>query len=282
MNDNLLGRLTRFHVFGNWLGRTNNQSHELVVDYVAGRLLTASTIDGKQTSGAPTDFLTTTGESGAELLERLLAPPTTSELRYGAIRESLACAASTARIGFQETRAWDSLSDYILVDGLGSCGVVRFLWNGCVAALTSHNPWRQFDVVSAIAGAPDKHRATLKQVSHLPLLAESVRQLGISSIFWSDGEQIEGGEPWPTLYAYGGELLAREILDDASWLTEAPEYWALEPEAASVITTIARQRCDRSGLITVSKEDIERILPGGAPHRAVGVQMLSDLGVDCA
>jgi hypothetical protein len=208
-------------------------------------------------------------------------PPTPAALRYGAVREAIVAAASTARLGFGETRAWDSLADYIISDGTGCLGVVRFDWNGCVAAFTSSNPWRELDVASAIASAPELHRQNLRDVCRLPLLAES-NHPGITTLFWSDGGPLAGPDAWPTTYAYGGDLLHREALDDQRWTGEATEYWAVEVEALSVIVATARRRVGTVGPMAISAADYHCIVPADAPHRIDAVELLRSLGITIA
>ncbi len=75
-------------------------------------------------------------------------------LRHGATRESIAAARMVAFHGFQETRAWDGPSDYIVGTVEGSCGVIRFDSTGCVGAMINYDPWRQMELSSAIASMP--------------------------------------------------------------------------------------------------------------------------------
>jgi hypothetical protein len=52
--------------------------------------------------------------------------PLWRSLFRGAVRESLAAANSVARIGLQETRAWERPIQYVVDDNEGNAGVVEF------------------------------------------------------------------------------------------------------------------------------------------------------------
>ena len=211
-----------------------------------------------------------------EMLGRILRPPSLGPLRYAAIRESLVAARATSMSGFVETRAWEGFTDYIIDTGEGSCGVVRFAQNCCVGAMINYDPWRQLDLEHSLEEMPRPLGRMARDVCALPLL-NSPDQLGISSLFWSDGGPLRGSEPWPTLYEFGGELLRRELLDEELWPEEAAHYYDIEPERLAVLTTIARRRVACPGILTLTHDEADAVLPAGSSFRADAMELLNGL-----
>jgi hypothetical protein len=65
---------------------------------------------------------------------------------HGCVREALAAAYSVARIGLQETRAWETPLSYVADDNQGNVGVIEFRHDGAVAAVSARAPERPFDI----------------------------------------------------------------------------------------------------------------------------------------
>ena len=266
--------LSQHGIRGCWKQSAGGSVPELVSDYMAGLLVT--TVRGEDTRGPPDEFRSTDGESGTEILQRVLRPPRPDSLRYGAIRECLAAARSVSIHGFQETRAWDTLGDYIVDTGEGSCAIVRFVQDNCVAVMTNYDPWRQFELDHAILLMPLNLQQIAREVAALPLL-NSPGQLRISSLFWSDGSEIEAGEPWPTAYAFGAEILRRELQDDERWQEEAGIHYDIEPPGLAVIMELAKRRLASPGVVVLTVEELVAIAPEGSLHRADALELLSDM-----
>lgn len=268
--------LSHHRVSGTWRGRTKDGSFEVVVDYSAGLLVTTATA-GDVTRGPPEAFQSTTGESGLQVLQRLIRPPNADSLRLGAIRESLASVRSVAFHGFQETRAMEGSTDYVIETGEGSCGVVRFSHNGCVGAMINYDPWRQLDQEGTISRMPPTLQEIAREVCALPIL-NAPAQLAISSLFWSEGGPLTSAESWLTSYTFGGELLRRELLDDDAWRAEAGAHHELDEAALTLVALIARRRQMSSGGLALDSAALSVLAPDGAPRRADALQLLGDMG----
>ncbi len=268
--------LEQYAIIGTWCDRSAGSGSVVISDYVAGLLVT-TTDDGEEVLGPPDDFRSIQGESGTSILCRILRPPTLELLRYGAIRESIAAARYVALYGFQETRAWDGPNDYVIDTGEGSCGVVRFIATGCVAAMINYDPWRKLDVAQVCATIPPTLRDAAEEICKLPLL-NSPAQLGISCLLWSEGEALRAHEPWPIAYKFGGELLRQEILDDELWQAEAAVYYDLDKPTLALIISVARRRVASTGSLALTGDDFRAIVPEESPHYTQAVQLLSDIG----
>lgn len=80
----------------------------------------------------------------------LLPSPSMSVLFRGAARETLAAAYSIARIGRQDTRAWDRPDRYIVDNGEGDSALIQFRADACVGAVSCHAPSRPFNLIDEI------------------------------------------------------------------------------------------------------------------------------------
>jgi hypothetical protein len=93
------------------------------------------------------------------------------ELFRGAVRESLASVAYTARFGMEDTRAWEHPSCYIVNDNTGNAAVVEFQTDGVVGAFSGKVAVPADEAARMIALAPPDQRRALLRLSRLPLLA---------------------------------------------------------------------------------------------------------------
>lgn len=268
----------RESIHGRWIRGENSPSAGTVLDFQAGRLITdCDPNPGITLDGLPDEFLSDAGDSGHELLARLLRPPRLDELRYGAFREAVAFANSVALYGFGETRAWETKTTYIADTGEGSCGIVRFFPEACVAAMINYDPHRSYNVAAHTNQVPTRLRGHLRKLCATPML-NSEHQRRISAVFWSEGGLVVGSEPWPTLYEFGGEIFRREMLDDDTWLVEARAYYEPEPRVLETSIHIARQLLSAP---SVRLSDVEEttLLPEAAPNVAEARRCLGDAGV---
>lgn len=261
---------------GFWKRHDGGAEPHLVCDYVAGLLVTAGP-EGKATQGPPGEFRSPKGESGIEMLERLLPRPTPAQLRYCSARESLAAAYSVALSGFLETRALEPPNDYIVSTGDGACGAVRFREDCCVAAMISYDPSRRYDLENAIEQTPQSLQDAARDLCDLPLL-NSPDQLSVSSLFWSEGGPIGGAEPWPTLYEYGGELLRRELLADERWWEEATESYGMRPSTARLVAVVARRWIEGDDEVLLNRETLDEIIPIDSPRHDDALRFLREMG----
>jgi len=196
--------LRRYKVDGRW--DADDRGAVRVVDFAAGWLWTEGE-SGEARSGSPDAFTTVGGESGEELVARLMLPPTVRELWYGSLRESLVAASYVAATGFGETRAWEGY-DYVLSDGSGSEAIIRFAGNACVAAVAYKDPWRSYDVDAAIRAMPESVREPLRELTTLPLLTSGV---GITALMFGEDGKLASNESWVTAYTFGAEMFRREM-----------------------------------------------------------------------
>ena len=217
------------------------------------------------------------GQTGWDVLLEVLVPPTSDELRYGAIRESIAAVRSVALHGFSETRAWDGPDDYIVDTGEGSAGVVRFDGDSCFGALVCLDPRRDFSVQKALLGAPPSVALLARGVLGLPFLIQNMAP--ITGVFWGDKGVLSSNEDWPVLYKYGGEILRRELLADETWTYEIEADLSLESGVASEIVMLARTRFERRGPVQIREELWHELAPRDSAHFDDAAKLLSELGI---
>jgi hypothetical protein len=277
MTKNMLNHLK---IHGSWTAGNNRPLTGTIVDFGAGRLFTdCDSHKGELLDGSPEDFRTDSGEPGDAILRRSLLPPTPESLRRGAIREAIVFAHAVAVNGFGETRAWDGARRYVVDTGEGSCGVVEFHPEGCVAAMINYDPFREYDAISVAQRAPTALRRLLLDVCRLPLL-RSPHQRPITAVFWSDEGQLTGTEPWVTLYTFGGEMLRREGLEDQNWRPEARDYYELaDSEVLDVAVSVAARRAASDEEVALTPTECSTLLPPSAPHRDTAMECLHNVRI---
>ena len=223
-------------IVGSWISGPSVGLQVRVCGYRAGLLVTLDAND-QEISGRPNCFLSNGGEDGTTLVIRHCVSPSVEQLRYGTMREAIAAVYLVALYGFGESRAWDNANDYIVADGCGSYAVVRFgSGSSCVGVAISNNPRREYDLERASFDAPFEMRGIISDLLRLPLL---VGHLPVTSVFWGANNIISGAEPWPTLYAFGGELLEKEMMTDDDWVAETQDE--LPGATIALVTSIARR-----------------------------------------
>jgi hypothetical protein len=200
--------------------------------------------------------------------------PAWRSLFHGAVRESLAAAYSVARIGTQDTNAWETPIVYVADDNQGNVGVVEFWVDGAVGAVNAHTPKRRFDRARAIDLAPPAVRDALIRVCDLPLLQEG---LGVSAAFWTVGEFMQSSESWRDTCL--SEVFETELLADSAWETEGARLSSLAPGVANLIIAIARRAVVRAPMVTLSDRELRQLVPKGSKHEHEALNLLTSEGL---
>ena len=193
----------------------------------------------------------------------------------GSVRESLAATNCVARIGIQETRAWEGPLRYVVDDNQGNVGVVEFRSDGAVGAISAHTPVRQFDGVRAVAVAPARWQVALEQICRLPLLSEGA---AVSALFWTAGEFIQALAPESWVNA-GVELFRRELLADSVWEEDARAYYDLAPDVARLAIAIAARAVVQVPIVALSESELRLLIPKGAEHEEQARDLLTSDGL---
>jgi len=248
---------------GRWLtGPWEGEEGTLVDVDVDGLLVRRP--NGAEATGHPEAFVSSSGDSGDSLLAAVLTPPSWKTLFRGGIREALASAWSTAKIGFGDTNAWERPMDYVVDDGMGNTGVAHFLLGGgVVAAICDHESTRRFQPEEAIQRAPPDLRTPLAQVCSLPLLSGPHP---ISAVFWSEGDVLSGPEPWWRIYLQGARLFHSELLPPSMWVTSGAAHHDLPETVVSLVQRIAARAELGTPLLTLARAELRGLVPPGAPH----------------
>lgn len=257
---------------GRWTTGPHQGEPGTLVDVDVGWIVVRRS-DGSEVGGAPEAFLSASGESGDSLLAAVLKPPSCGGLFRGAVREALAEAYSTAKVGCAETHAWEKPMDYVADDGEGNTGVVRFRLGGAVAAICDHESTRSFRPDEAIALAPPDLRVDLAAVCNLPLLNSTHP---MSAVFWTRDGSLSGPEPWWQTYLAGARLFRRELLPPSSWVEEGSAHYGLPDSVASMVLRIAARAQLAVPLLALSAEELHALVPPGSPHEEEAIASLFD------
>lgn len=263
-------------ISGRWNAGPNAGQRSTLYQVRAG-LVFGLLEDGSSVLGNPSDFVADTGETGDAVLELLLSNPRALSLLRGTVRESLAAVYLVARLGQQETRAWDQYFRYIIDDGEGNCGVLDFRATGVVGALYRHDSRRAFDIDGAVSLAPVGQQEMLRLLVELPIFRYDERRT-ITSIFWTEGGLLCGPEPWHKVYLFGGDLLRRELMTDHEWRREAREEDNLDEALIDLIIQITERLVPLTP-ISLAGEELSVLIPENAPFRTEAFDQLLAGGV---
>lgn len=275
MNDTVKSWTLITPLSGHWVSGKHARGRCRIVDVVAGRVYAAGD-DGGVVSGPASNFVSDSGASGEALLAEVLLPPPSSRLFRGAVREALATAHATARIGFGETHGWERPLDYVVDDNEGNVGIVRFLADGAVAAICHHESTRRFNSDAAVAAAHPHSRDALAQLCRLPLLNGPHP---ISAVFWTEGELLRGPEAWSQTYLHGAELFRREFLNDVEWMEEGAVHHGLPADAASLVEVVASRARADIPLLSMTEQELRTIVPPGSEFERDALSLLQSDGM---
>lgn len=192
----------------------------------------------------------------------------------GCVRESLAAVYSVARIGLQETRAWEMPIRYVVDDNQGNVGVVEFGGGGAVGAVSARNVDRSFTPEDAILYAPLTQQEHLRRVCELPLLDE-----GVSFMFWTAGLVIEAPKPWNLAYDTGMDLFRRELLSDGDWRVTSAEYYALSSETAWRLIDIAHRARVQAPMLELTESELRMLVPNDSEYATMALELLFEDGI---
>lgn len=191
--------------------------------------------------------------------------PLWHDLFRGAVRESLACAASVSRIGVQETRAWEAHLRYVADDNQGNVGVVNFSSNGACIAVCTRESMPNFNLDHALQLAPDGARESLVELCSLPFLQSDPG--GVSALFWSEGDRLCGPERAEAFQA-GLSLFRHELLSDEAWEPIGIEYFDISIATKNAAVAIAQRAAVERPIAVLSAQELELVVPKGARYEA--------------
>ena len=176
----------------------------------------------------------------------------------------------------QETRAWERPICYVADDNQGNVGIVEFRTDGAIGAMSARAPSRVLDRQRAIGLAPLGLRDSLALISDLPLLQEG---FGVSELFWSVGESMDGPESWGDMRRNGAALFEREVLSDAEWQEVGVPYYDLDPDAARVVIDAAARALVSVPILQLSVQELTLLVPKGSKHERLAVDLLTSEGL---
>jgi len=260
---------------GCWISGKHAGTRAVLADVRVGMIHTRDQ-GGTLMAGHPREFAAESGESGDDLLVLSMPRPAWRGLFQGAVRESLAAARSVARIGTQDTHAWEEPIRYVADDNQGNVGIIEFVAEGAVAAISWRAPRRPLDYAQITTIVPPALQDALHRVCNLPLL---MGDGGASTVFWTVGNLIDGPEPWHKTYLFGAELFRRELLPNLAWETEGAIQYGLTPELAHLASAISERAAVRRPLVELSREELAALVPGDSKHREEALDLLFSDGL---
>jgi len=201
--------------------------------------------------------------------------PVWKNLFRGCVREALAAVNSTARIDIQGTNAWEKPISYISDDNCGNVGIIEFSENGVVAAVNAKERVRAFDQ-RAIDLAPPTQQDALRNLCEIPPLNEFS---GVSAVFWSVGEFLDGPEDWQDILRSGAELFELELLPDSVWQVDGAYHNGLTPEVARLAIAIAGRATVRVPIVQLSEDELRLLVPKDSKYERTALDFLFSDGI---
>jgi hypothetical protein len=195
---------------------------------------------------------------------------------HGCVRESLAAANSVARIGTQDTRAWERPLRYVADDNQGNVGVVEFRGEGAIAAISARAPTGPLVPERGFELSPFGPSDALSRLAELPLLREGS---GVSSVFWTVGPTIVGPEGYEGIGKCAAELFRRELLSDADWQQEAIAHYDLTAEVARLACAVAGRAVVGAPILELREAELRVLLPQGSDHQGEAFELLTSDGL---
>lgn len=249
---------------GAWRTSAHGASPVQTVDYRAGNLITRDE-GGCVQYGPPSDFQAADGRDGLALLDELMPPPSVEALHHGAVREALANYAWTSQHGFEDTRSWESESQYIATDGEGNHAVIYFtVERAAVSVGFGHDSGQPALTPEVFGHAPSEIRASLARLSELAMFSFGEKQL-YNSVFWSSGGRVRSYRSWPSEYTAGSDIFRRELLGDDAWLEEASEYYE-HPDALLEKIVSLSKKAVVGAHVSATRAELDKIVSPSAPH----------------
>ena len=160
---------------------------------------------------------------------------------------------------------------YVADDNQGNVGVVEFQPDGAIAAMSARAPGRVLDRMQAIGLAPPGLRDSLARISELALLQEG---LGVSQIFWTAGDFVQGPESWNDMWQRGVELFDREFLSDSEWEEVGVPFYDLTEGVARVVVAVSARAMVRVPMLRLTEDEFRLLIPKNSKHESVAVDLL--------
>lgn len=255
---------------GRWMAGPHDGRRGEASAYRAGNLVSRAD-DGQTLIGTAADFVSEEGDSGDVLLGKLVLAPRVSAVFEGCVRECLLNAHFCSLYGRQETRDFEGESLYIINDGSGAVGALRFQSGDVMGAISSYEHFRNFGVDALIGEVPERQRGVLTDLCHLPLVSAPTK---LTAIFWTESSLAYGGEPWHQTYKYGGEVLVRELMSTEERRNEAVTEEEVPPHVFELVVGIV-QRISGMRLPSLDAVELETLVPSTSPFAREGLETVA-------
>lgn len=256
-------------IWGRWTADDHSVRVKLI-DYRAGNLV-ASTLDGETMFGLPDRFRSDEGVPGETVLERLMSWPRVAALVHGCLRETLANAASIARIGRQETRDFDGPNTYFADNNEGSLTCLTYVGRECIGLSFSKDPFRAYDYGAALQAMPESLLPHATNAAAQPIFCG--QDQAFTAVFWSVDGTLASHEPWATVYAFMGDILELELSNDANWFELAEDHHELPPMCLRLILDVV-SRVEADGMLRVRAVEQSVLFPPSEPYSATAIEEL--------
>ena len=220
------------------------------------------------------------------MLDRQNTSP--AELRNGCVLATIAHAIFTGHTPeLANEQSWDG-PNYSVQDSQGAIGTVTFDARATVGAFfdahSQRNPLASgahFDLTTFLAEMP----ADVRSVAHDEALQYLLQEYEgttvpvITSVFWSDRDELVTPEPWEDTFANGAHLIRTQLLPPDEGIEAWRSHYELSPGQVDLLQSLSARRTATEGAVVMSDEDMAVLVEQGRDGLEQSRELLASVGI---
>ena len=220
------------------------------------------------------------------MLNRLERNP--AELRRGCVLATLAHAIFTARSPeLANEQSWDG-PNYNLQDSQGAIGTVTFDDRATVGAFfdahSARNPLSSdvhYEHSTLLAEMPAgvKSLADRETLQYLLQEYEGTKVPLITSVFWSDGDELVAPEPWQDAFANGAHLIQTQLRPTDEAIEVWRDHYELSTRQVELLRSLVATVSASEGILVMSEDEKAALLETGDEGLQESRDLLASVGV---
>ena len=214
---------------------------------------------------------------------------TSRDLFHGCVFATIAHAIHTveySELGFEQS--WDDKS-YNVSDSEGSLGTVTFGDNVTVGAFfdshSNRSPMtseRPYDLDAMLREMPTSVRelAEREALQYLLQNLDGKEVPLITTVFWSENDQLVASEPWEDVLKHGGHLVEVQLAPVDVAIARWTSNYGFEPDQVDLLRSLyERWRAARDSQVTLTAPDQAVLTKRGTVGLDVARQLLATISI---
>jgi hypothetical protein len=220
------------------------------------------------------------------MLDRLDTNP--AQLRKGCVLATIAHAIFTAHNPeLANEQSWDG-PNYSVQDSQGALGTVTFEARATIGAFfdahSERNPLASgahFDLSTFLAEVPADVRSLADEETLQYLLQdyEGATVPVVTSVFWSDHNELVAPEPWPEAFANGAHLIQTQLRTADEAIEAWRSHYDLSPQQVELLRSLFAGRTSTDGAVVMSHDEKAALLEQGDEGLEESRELLASVGI---